>query len=39
MGLFIIDGSQINQENSMVLLGEKVKEINIAKSSGVGDMY
>lgn len=37
LGLSIIIGCQHNQEN-MVLLDEKVKEINIAKSSGVGDM-
>jgi hypothetical protein len=37
LGLSIIVGCQHNQEN-MVLLDEKVKEINIAKSGGVGDM-
>ncbi|OAS82743.1 MULTISPECIES: hypothetical protein [Metabacillus] len=34
----IIVGCQYYQENTMVLLDEKVKEINIAKSNGVGDM-
>ena len=38
LGLSIIAGCQNNQENTMVLLDEKVKEINISKSSGVGDM-
>ncbi|MEH7014603.1 hypothetical protein V7087_27975 [Neobacillus niacini] len=33
-----IAGCQSNQENTMVLLDEKVKEINISKSTGVGDM-
>jgi hypothetical protein len=37
LGLSSIVGCQHNQEH-MVLLDEKVKEINIAKSSGVGDM-
>ena len=38
MGLCIIEGCQINQEDTMVLLDEKVKVINISKSNGVGDM-
>ena len=38
VGLFFIVGCQNNQENAMVLLDEKVKEINVSKSSGVGDM-
>ncbi|WP_338789469.1 hypothetical protein [Metabacillus sp. FJAT-53654] len=37
LGLVFLVGCQTNQEN-MVLLDEKVKEINIAKSNGVGDM-
>jgi isocitrate dehydrogenase len=38
LGLSIIAGCQSDQENTMVLLDEKIKEINISKSSGVGDM-
>ena len=37
-GLSLIVGCQNSQENTMVLLDEKVKEVNVAKSSGVGDM-
>ena len=38
LGLALIVGCQNNQENTMVLLNEKVKEINVSQSSGVGDM-
>ena len=37
-GLFFIVGCQNSEENTMVLLDEKVKEINVSKSNGVGDM-
>ena len=37
-GLFLIVGCQNSQGNTMVLLDEKVKEVNVSKSSGVGDM-
>ena len=37
-GLSLIVGCQNSQENTMVLLDEKVKEVNVSKSSGVGDM-
>ena len=37
-GLSLIVGCQNSQGNTMVLLDEKVKEINVSKSSGVGDM-
>ena len=36
--LSCIVGCQNDQENTMVLLDEKVKEINLSKSSGAGDM-
>ena len=38
VGLFFIVGCQNSEGNTMVLLDEKVKEINVSKSSGVGDM-
>ena len=38
VGFSFIVGCQNNQENTMVLLDEKVKEIKVSKSSGVGDM-
>ena len=38
VGLSFIVGCQNSQENTMVLLDEKVKEIKVSKSSGVGDM-
>lgn len=38
VGLSLNVGCQNNQENTMVLLDEKVKEINVSKSNGVGDM-
>ena len=38
VGLSLIVGCQNSQENTMVLLDEKVKEVNVSKSSGVGDM-
>ena len=38
VGFSIIVGCQNSQENTMVLLDEKVKEINVSKSNGVGDM-
>ena len=38
VGLSFIVGCQNNQENGMVLLDEKVKEINVSKSGGIGDM-
>lgn len=37
-GLSLIVGCQNNQENTMVLLDEKIKEINLSKSGGIGDM-
>ena len=37
-GLSLIVGCQNSQGNTMVLLDEKVKEINVSKSNGVGDM-
>jgi hypothetical protein len=38
VGFSIMAGCQNSQENTMVLLDEKVKEIKVSKSSGVGDM-
>jgi hypothetical protein len=38
IGLSLIVGCQNGQENTMVLLDEKVKEINVSESSGIGDM-
>ncbi|WP_338469559.1 hypothetical protein R4Z10_12085 [Niallia sp. XMNu-256] len=38
VGFSFIVGCQNNQENRMVLLDERVKEINISKSNGIGDM-
>ena len=38
LGLFLIVGCQSNQENTMILLDEKVAVVNISKSNGVGDM-
>jgi hypothetical protein len=38
VGLSLNVGCQNNQENTMVLLDEKVKEINVSKSNGVGNM-
>lgn len=37
-GLSFIVGCQNSEENTMVLLDEKVKEINVSKSNGIGDM-
>ena len=37
-GLSLIVGCQNSQGTTMVLLDEKVKEINVSKSNGVGDM-
>ena len=37
-GLFFIVGCQNSEGNTMVLLDEKVKEIKVSKSNGVGDM-
>jgi hypothetical protein len=37
-GLSFIVGCQNSDGNTMVLLDEKVKEINVSKSNGVGDM-
>lgn len=37
-GISLIVGCQNSQENTMVLLDEKVKEINVSKSGGIGDM-
>ncbi len=34
----LLVGCQSKQENTMVLLDEKVKEINVSSSNGVGDM-
>jgi len=36
--LSLIVGCQYSQGNTMVLLDEKVKEINVSKSDGIGDM-
>jgi hypothetical protein len=36
--LFLIAGCQNDQENTMVLLDEPIKEINVSKSGGIGDM-
>ena len=38
VGFFFIVGCQNNQENTMVLLDEIIKEINVSKSSGIGNM-
>ncbi len=38
VGLSFSAGCENNQENTMVLLDEKIKEINISKSNGIGDM-
>jgi len=38
LGFSFITGCQNNQDNTMVLLDEKVKEINVSTSNGVGDM-
>lgn len=38
VGLSLIVGCQNSQENTMVLLDEKIKEINVSKSGGIGDM-
>ena len=37
-GLFFMVGCQNSEGNTMVLLDEKVKEINVSKSNGIGDM-
>ena len=37
-GLFFLVGCQNSEGNTMVLLDEKVKEINLSKSNGIGDM-
>ena len=37
-GLFFMVGCQNSEGTTMVLLDEKVKEINISKSNGIGDM-
>ena len=37
-GLSLIVGCQNSDGNTMVLLDERVKEINVSKSNGVGDM-
>ncbi len=38
VGFSFIVGCQNNQENTMVLLDETIKEINVSKSGGIGDM-
>lgn len=38
VGFSLIVGCQNDQENTMVLLDEKVKEIHLSKSDGIGDM-
>ena len=38
IGFSFIVGCQNNQENTMILLDEKVKEIKVSKSNGFGDM-
>lgn len=38
LGLFLIAGCQNSLENTMVLLDEKVKEINVSNSLGIGDI-
>ncbi|TSI02553.1 hypothetical protein [Lysinibacillus sp. BW-2-10] len=37
-GVSLIVGCQNSEDNTMVLLDEKVKEINVSKSGGIGDM-
>ena len=37
-GLSLLVGCQNSAENTMVLLDEKVKEVNVSKSGGIGDM-
>ena len=37
-GFSFIVGCQNNHGTTMVLLDERVKEINVSKSNGVGDM-
>jgi len=34
----LVGGCQNSQENTMVLLDETIKEINVSKSGGIGDM-
>jgi len=34
----LMAGCQNNQENTMVLLDERIKEINVSQSGGIGDM-
>jgi len=38
LGFSVSAGCQLQQEDTMVLLDEKVKEIKISKSNGIGDM-
>ena len=38
VGFSLIVGCQSSQENTMVLLDEKVKEVHVSKSDGIGDM-
>jgi hypothetical protein len=38
VSLSFIVGCQNNQENTMVLLEEKIQEINVSKSGGIDDM-
>jgi len=38
LGVTFLVGCQNNSENTMVLLDEKVSEINVSPSNGVGDM-
>ena len=38
LGFSVSMGCQLQQEDTMVLLDEKVKEIKVSKSNGIGDM-
>ncbi|CAG9623093.1 hypothetical protein [Sutcliffiella rhizosphaerae] len=38
IGIFILVGCQDMQDNRMVLLDEKIREINVSSSIGIGDM-
>lgn len=38
IGFAFLVGCQNNEENTMVLLDETIKEINVSKSGGIGDM-
>ncbi|WP_141433937.1 hypothetical protein [Bacillus sp. 03113] len=38
LGIVVISGCQLNQGETMVLLDEKVKKVEVSKSNGVGDI-